>query len=89
MFFSGNNTERTDLHILLADDDEDWQDEEDRSEAEHGSHEWEAFQQYAHHEYEPWSSSWYRWCEARYESFAPDSGTFIDRDGEEHFCVAR
>lgn len=34
----------------------------------------------------PWSPNWYRWCEARYRSFDPRSGTFIDRDGRERFC---
>ena len=38
---------------------------------------------------EPWSSEWYRYCENRYRSFDPDSGTFMGYDGKRHFCVAR
>ena len=37
---------------------------------------------------EPWSPAWYRYCESRYRSFNPRSGTFIGYDGLEHFCVA-
>lgn len=37
---------------------------------------------------EPWSPAWYRYCENRYRSFDPRSGTFIGYDGMEHFCVA-
>lgn len=38
---------------------------------------------------EPWSREWYRYCENRYRSFDPDSGTFMGYDGKRHFCVAR
>lgn len=35
---------------------------------------------------QPWTRDWYRYCEDRYDSFDPDTGTFIGRDGSEHFC---
>ena len=38
---------------------------------------------------EPWSNEWYRYCESRYRSFDPRSGTFVGYDGREHFCTAR
>ncbi|MCS4089031.1 BA14K family protein [Rhizobium sp. BK176] len=34
----------------------------------------------------PWSPGWYRWCDARYRSFDPRSGTYIDRTGRQRFC---
>lgn len=37
---------------------------------------------------EPWTRDWYRYCEDRYRSFDPRSGTFIGYDGDRHFCVA-
>jgi len=37
---------------------------------------------------EPWSPSWYRYCEERYRSFNPRTGTFRGFDGQDHFCVA-
>lgn len=37
---------------------------------------------------EPWSRSWYRYCEQRYRSFNPGTGTFVGYDGREHFCTA-
>jgi hypothetical protein len=37
----------------------------------------------------PWSASWYRWCEARYRSFDPGSGTYRDHSGRVKFCEAR
>jgi len=37
---------------------------------------------------EPWSPSWYRYCEQRYRSFNPNTGTFRGFDGQDHFCVA-
>ena len=36
----------------------------------------------------PWTGPWYRYCEDRYRSFDPRSGTFIGYDGRSHFCVA-
>lgn len=36
----------------------------------------------------PWTRAWYRYCENRYRTFDPGSGTFIGNDGREHFCVA-
>ena len=38
---------------------------------------------------EPWTASWYRYCDARYRSFNPNTGTFRGYDGQDHFCVAR
>ncbi|MCY0096146.1 BA14K family protein [Hoeflea ulvae] len=38
--------------------------------------------------YEPWSRSWYRFCEDKYRSFNPTTGTFRGYDGRDHFCVA-
>jgi BA14K-like protein len=37
---------------------------------------------------EPWTPEWYRYCEDRYRSFDPRSGTFVGYDGRSHFCVA-
>lgn len=36
--------------------------------------------------YQPWSAAWYSYCEARYRSFDPRSGTFMGYDGRRHFC---
>jgi DNA-binding transcriptional LysR family regulator len=41
---------------------------------------------YAPRGYEPWSAAWYSYCEARYRSFDPRSGTFMGYDGRRHFC---
>lgn len=38
--------------------------------------------------YEPWSPGWYQYCESRYRSFDPSTGTFRGYDGREHFCTA-
>jgi hypothetical protein len=38
---------------------------------------------------QPWSPEWYRWCDARYRSFNPQTGTFRGYDGLDHFCVPR
>jgi hypothetical protein len=35
---------------------------------------------------EPWSPSWFRYCEDRYRTFDPSTGTFTGYDGEQHFC---
>ncbi|MET0600049.1 MAG: BA14K family protein [Mesorhizobium sp.] len=37
---------------------------------------------------EPWSRGWYRYCQNRYRSFDPQSGTFTGYDGRQHFCTA-
>jgi hypothetical protein len=37
--------------------------------------------------YEPWSPGWYQYCESRYRSFDPSTGTFRGYDGREHFCT--
>ncbi len=37
---------------------------------------------------EPWSAAWYDYCEARYRSFDPDTGTYTGYDGRTRFCVA-
>jgi hypothetical protein len=37
---------------------------------------------------EPWSPGWYEYCEDRYRSFKPRTGTFTGYDGQEHFCIA-
>lgn len=34
----------------------------------------------------PWTASWYRYCENRYRSFDPASGTFLGYDGRRHMC---
>lgn len=41
---------------------------------------------YAPRGYEPWSAAWYSYCESRYRSFDPRSGTFMGYDGRRHFC---
>jgi hypothetical protein len=38
---------------------------------------------------EPWTREWFRYCEMRYRTFSPDTGTYRGYDGREHFCVAR
>jgi hypothetical protein len=38
---------------------------------------------------EPWTPEWYAYCQARYRSFNPRTGTFRGYDGRNHFCVAR
>jgi len=37
---------------------------------------------------EPWSAAWYDYCETRYRSFNPDTGTYTGYDGRTRFCVA-
>lgn len=44
---------------------------------------------YAYGGLEPWSPGWFRYCENRYRSFNPNTGTFVGYDGERHFCEAR
>ncbi|QKV20471.1 BA14K family protein [Oricola thermophila] len=38
---------------------------------------------------QPWSPEWYRWCDARYRSFNPQTGTYRGYDGLDHFCVPK
>jgi len=35
---------------------------------------------------EPWSPGWFRYCENRYRTFDPSTGTFTGYDGGQHFC---
>ena len=37
---------------------------------------------------EPWSPEWYDYCENRYRSFNPRTGTFTGYDGQRYFCQA-
>lgn len=37
---------------------------------------------------DPWTPEWYRYCEDRYRSFDPHSGTYVGYDGRRHFCEA-
>lgn len=37
---------------------------------------------------QPWTPSWYRYCENTYRSFNPRSGTYTGYDGQQHFCAA-
>jgi len=36
---------------------------------------------------EPWTPGWQEWCNARYRSFNPNTGTYRGFDGLDHFCV--
>jgi BA14K-like protein len=36
---------------------------------------------------EPWSPEWYDYCESRYRSFNPRTGTFTGYDGVRRFCA--
>lgn len=38
---------------------------------------------------EPWSPAWYKWCDERYRTFNPRTGTYHGYDGLDHFCVPR
>ncbi len=38
---------------------------------------------------EPWSPGWRAYCEDRYRSFNPQTGTYRGYDGLDHFCVPR
>lgn len=38
---------------------------------------------------QPWSREWVRRCEDRYDSFDPESGTYVDDYGNQHFCRIR
>lgn len=37
----------------------------------------------------PWTQNWYQYCQNRYRSFNPTTGTFRGYDGKDHFCIAR
>lgn len=39
--------------------------------------------------YEPWTKGWYNYCDNKYRSFNPRTGTFRGYDGRDHFCVVR
>jgi hypothetical protein len=38
---------------------------------------------------EPWTPQWYEWCDQRYRSFNPQTGTYRGYDGHDHFCVPK
>ena len=38
---------------------------------------------------EPWTAGWREWCQNRYRSFNPSTGTFRGYDGFDHFCVPK
>ncbi|TCD15318.1 BA14K family protein [Oricola cellulosilytica] len=38
---------------------------------------------------EPWTAGWYEWCDNRYRSFNPQTGTYRGYDGRDHFCVPK
>lgn len=35
---------------------------------------------------QPWTPAWYAYCERKYRSFDPRSGTFLGYDGNRHYC---
>jgi hypothetical protein len=35
---------------------------------------------------QPWTPQWYAYCQKRYRTFNPNSGTFTGNDGLQHFC---
>lgn len=37
---------------------------------------------------EPWSDAWFDYCEARYRTFDPETGTYRGKNGRSHFCTA-
>ena len=39
--------------------------------------------------YEAWSPEWFRWCQNRYRSINPNTGTFTTYGGEQRFCVVQ
>lgn len=43
---------------------------------------------YGYASVEPWSPGWFRYCEDRYRTFNPSTGTFVGYDGQRHFCQA-
>ena len=42
-----------------------------------------------HASLEPWTPGWREWCENRYRSFNPPTGTYRGYDGLDHFCVPK
>lgn len=36
---------------------------------------------------QPWSPQWFNYCQNRYRTFEPRSGTFTGYDGGQHFCL--
>ena len=38
---------------------------------------------------EPWTPGWREWCDNRYRSFNPQTGTYRGYDGLDHFCVPK
>lgn len=36
--------------------------------------------------YEAFTEGWYRYCDDKYQSFDPESGTYLGYDGERHYC---
>lgn len=47
------------------------------------------YQQAQQQGYAPWSRNWYNYCDNKYRSFNPSTGTFRGYDGRDHFCVVR
>ncbi|PIT70861.1 BA14K family protein [Bartonella tribocorum] len=37
---------------------------------------------------QPWTRGWFQYCQKRYRSFNPKTGTFRGYDGQDHFCHA-
>ena len=38
---------------------------------------------------EPWSQGWYQYCNQKFRSFNPKTGTYRGYDGLDHFCVPK
>jgi hypothetical protein len=36
--------------------------------------------------YQPWSPAWYRYCDDKYRTFNPSTGTYTTYQGEQKFC---
>lgn len=36
---------------------------------------------------QPWTRAWYNYCDNKYRSFNPRTGTYRGYDGQDHFCV--
>jgi hypothetical protein len=37
-------------------------------------------------ELEPWSEGWYAYCQRKYRSFDPETGTYLSYSGERRLC---
>ena len=37
---------------------------------------------------EPWSDEWFQYCEDRYRTFDPRTGTYVAKGGKRRFCIA-